>query len=681
MIITSSKSTSDNALEQGVTPFLMALAHITLVFTMLTPLLSWITILAVCVATVRGSLYYRKQQPQITLRTINLLAILAAITLGWFSLTLGLLLTMVNLLVMACAFKLLRITRRKDLTQLFASLLFLTGCGFIFEQGLLYTTIYVFITLLLLCSLITIHAPHMSKRHSMSYTGVQLIQALPIAILLFLVLPKLPPLWQMPIAQGAKTGLSDKVTPGDIAELSQSSELAFRAIFASEMPRNNQRYWRAMTLEQFDGKTWSRSLTRRQITRQYRQLGRDFTPSYEGKFWDYQVIAEPSHQTWLFALDVASPTTSSEIGVNLGYEYQVYASGPIVTPMSYTVESYYHMPLDQTLQTVDSRINLQLPPSGNPKTNQWVRDLQAKTGSPSAFIEAVQNYFISEDFSYTLRPQPMPNNPVDEFLFNQQAGFCVHYASALAYALRLADIPARLVTGYQGGELQSDTVISLYQYDAHAWVEAWIDDRGWMRIDPTAWVSPDRIDFGLEQAMREEGSFLADSPLSLARLKNIAAFNQLRLWFANLDYQWSKWVLGFNNQQQEDTLRQIFGELTVAKLSIIGLTLGALIALLLGLYILPMMRNRSLNPLASEYRKSVDLLENRLNIPRATLGPQDFMLRVRDSADVSIANVFEKITQAYIETEYQPATTPIDGVKRLQQLRRELGRELKKTGV
>ena len=150
---------------------------------------------------------------------------------------------------------------------------------------------------------------------------------------------------------------------------------------------------------------------------------------------------------------------------------------------------------------------------------------------------------------------------------------------------------------------------------------------------------------------------------------------------SHIDYwNYLSLYLLINNQQQKDILRQIFGELTVAKLSIIGLTLGALIALLLGLYILPMMRNRSLNPLASEYRKSVDLLKNRLNIPRATLGPQDFMLRVRDSADVSIANVFEKITQAYIETEYQPATTPIDGVKRLQQLRRELGRELKKTG-
>ncbi|MDM7861179.1 DUF3488 and transglutaminase-like domain-containing protein [Alteromonas sp. ASW11-36] len=678
MIVATTKPQSAIDIEQSITPFIMALAYIALVFTMLTPVLSWITVLAVCVVIVRGSFYFRDQQPQIALRTVNLLAILAAITLGWFSLSLGLLLTMVNLLVMACAFKLLRITRRKDLTQLFASLLFLTGCGFIFEQGLLHTSIYVSITLVLLCSLITIHAPHMSKRGAIKYTGIQLLQAMPIAVLLFLVLPKLPPLWQMPTAQGAKTGLSDTVTPGDIAELSQSSELAFRAIFSTELPRNNQRYWRAMTLEQFDGKTWTRSPTRRQITRQYRQLGRSFTPVYEGEFWDYQVIAEPSHQTWLFALDVASPSANSEFGVNLGFEYQVYASRPVVSTMSYTVESYYNMSLDQTLQTVDSRVNLQIPSNGNPKTVEWVAGLVAQTDGPSDFIDAIQRYFLEQEFSYTLRPQPMPKNPVDEFLFNQQAGFCVHYASALAYALRLANIPARLVTGYQGGEIQSDAVISVYQYDAHAWVEAWLDDRGWVRIDPTAWVSPDRIDFGLEQAMREEGSFLADSPLSLARLKNIAAFNQLRLWFANLDYQWSKWVLGFNNQQQKDILRQIFGELTTAKLSVIGLSLVALIALLLGLYILPMMRNRSLNPLANEYRKSVELVEASFAIKRATLGPEDFLQRVADSADNASTAVFAQITEAYIKSEYQPSPAQFEGIKQLQQLRRLLRKTLKK---
>ena len=645
----------DTNISSKNTILLLSIAYSLVVVTMVTPVLSWILILALCTFVIRVGFYLERQKTSLATRTVNLLAILAAIALAWFSLSLGLLITMVNLLVMACAFKLLRINSPKDIKQLFASILFLTACGFIFHQGIVYVLIYALNTLVLLTALLAFNAPKMSMLSSARYVGVQVAQALPIAIILFLVLPQLPPLWQMPTAKGAKTGLTDQVTPGDIADLSQSSDLAFRAIFDDQTPQANERYWRVMTLEQFDGKTWRQSPIRRQVNRQYRQLNKTFQPEFKGPYWEYEVIAEPSHQNWLFSLDTPQIDSQPDILVESGHEYQLRAQRPVLSTLNYAVKSYYQQPLDQTLYSIDRRINLQQPMEGNPLTREWIAELRQQYTDDSAFIEAVQRFFFDNPFSYTLRPEPMHNNPVDSFLFNQQAGFCAHYASAFAYALRLGGIPARMVTGYQGGEIQVPQVLSVYQYDAHAWVEAWFDERGWVRFDPTAWVAPDRINFGLEQAMREEGSFLADSPLSLARLKNIAVFNQLRLWFANIDYQWSKWVLGFDSKQQEDLLRQLFGELSPQKLSFIGIGVVLVISLLLGLYMLPKITRRHQDPFVQFYRSSTLVVGDKTGVYRQVEAPETYLQRVKSKLSAESYELFKQITQQFSQSQYQPA--------------------------
>lgn len=678
MLINSAPLQTEQQLETGTTALLLAIAFGILTISLFTPVLTWITILAMCATCVRVYVFWRRPTQTLTMRTINLLAVLAALALAWFSLSIGLLLTMVNLLVMACAFKLLKINRRKDLGQLFASLLFLTGCGFIFQQGIAFTAIYIVVIVILLTSLLTLNAPSLKRHDIIRYVSVQLVQALPIAILLFLVLPQLPPLWQMPTAKSAKTGLSDKVTPGDIAELSQSAELAFRATFEDAQPYATQRYWRAMTLEHFDGKTWSISSTRQQVNRQYRSLNREFTPSVSGPSWRYQVITEPSHQRWLFSLDVPKAESTTDVLVRHGHEYQLYASRPIVSPMRYDVESYYQTPMDQTLQSIDHRINLQIPLEGNPLTQQWVEKLRRENPSDDAFISAVKAYFDSLPFRYTLRPPKMPTDPVDAFLFEHQAGFCVHYASAFAYALRLAGIPSRLVTGYQGGEQQSQNVVSVYQYDAHAWVEVWSDERGWRRYDPTAWVAPDRIEYGLEQALREEGSFLSDSPLALARFKNIALFNQLRLWFANLDYQWSKWILSFDRQQQEDFLQRLFGDLSATKLSMIGLGLVGAIALLLFLYVLPLLRNRPRDPMAHEYRLAAALVESSTGLSRNTLAPNEYLHVTKPLLNPAGYKLFNDITDMFLSAAYRP-TNDTQQHSQLRALRRRLKRQIQKS--
>ncbi|MBT0587312.1 transglutaminase family protein [Alteromonas oceanisediminis] len=666
---------------------LLSMAYAILVASMTTPVMIWIVILAACACVVRISFYLRWQTAPLRMRTINLLAILGALALAWFSLSIGLLLSMVNLLVMACAFKLMHIAHEKDVKQLFVTLLFLTACGFIFQQSLVYTGLYVSVALILLVALLQFNAPQQSLKHSIRYVAIQLVQGLPIAILLFLVLPQLPPLWQMPTAKGAKTGLSDSVTPGDIADLSQSSELAFRATFASEIPSPPQRYWRVMTLEQFDGKTWQISPTRKQVNRQYRSLNKQFSPSLAGPTWSYQVIAEPSHQRWLFGLDIAQANSNGNNAIIQGHEYQLLAQRPLVSALSYDVESYYTEPLNHTLLSIDHRINLQLPQSGNSLTQRWVEDKLAELDASAHpreraeyILAQLRDHFSQQQFRYTLRPDPMPSDPVDRFMFDAQAGFCAHYASTLTYILRLANIPARMVTGYQGGELQASGVMSIYQYDAHAWVEAWYDERGWVRIDPTAWVSPDRIDFGLEQAMRDEGSFLADSPLSLARFKNVALFNNLRLWFAQLDYEWSKWVLGFDANRQDDLLEQLFGRLTPLKLSLIGVTVVLTVGLLLALYIMPQLRKKQGDKLTMIYQKSADLVVEFTGTPRGHLPPSHYFQAVQDKLPNLARTCFSELTQRYQQHHYaRPSETRSESEKQFKHLHSKLKRHLQKS--
>ncbi len=665
-------------LERGLSPLLYASAFFVLTVSLLEPILSWVAVLALCSVGVRANLYFRPQQKPIAMRTVNLLAILAAVSLAWFSLSIGLLMTMVNLLVMGCAFKLMKINHEKDLKQLFATLVFLTACGFIFQQGIAYAFLYSIVALILLTALAAFHAPSMRFKAIAKLLMIQGAQAVPIAVLLFIVLPQLPPLWQMPTAKSAKTGLNDTVTPGDIAELSQSSDLAFRARFDTDLPAQHERYWRVMTLENFDGKTWSKSPIRHRIDRQYRQLNQPFVAETNGPFWRYDVITEPSHQRWLFSLDVPIAQSLNSNRVNAGYEYQLYASQPIVTPLNYSVSSYYQTPLNQTLYSVDRRINLQLPNEGNPRTRQWVEQLRQQYPQDRDFILAINRFLLDQGFRYTLQPDAMPTDPVDLFLFERQAGFCAHYASAFAYALRLGGIPARLVTGYQGGEEQLPGVVSVFQYDAHAWVEAWVDESGWQRFDPTALVSPGRIDFGLQFAMQDEGSFLADSPLSLARFKHLAALNQIRNWFANLDYQWSRFVLGFNRQSQQDILSRLFGELTTTRLSMIGVGVVLVIGALMLLYVLPHLRKTALNPITDVYNDCCALVATATGIERKHLGPNEYLTLVKSALSDTVYKQFISITQQYVENQYQANTNDMP-LCWFKARRRDLKRQIQKS--
>lgn len=652
---------------------ILAIVFFVVSLSLFTPLQIWVLILSGCAALVRVALYLGWYNHAPSSRTVNLLALLSGVTLAWFSLDLGLLLSMINLLVMACSLKLMLMTRKKDFLQMFASSLFLIGCGFIFSQSMGATAFYLATQVGLLVALASLFSPGMPLLRQLKKLAVMSVQALPIAVVMFLILPQLPPLWKMPTSKSATTGLSDTVTPGDIASLSQSDELAFNATFENRLPAAQDRYWRAITMEHFDGKSWSVSDTRRKIRAQYKLFGQEFTPDTTGPFYDYQVIAEATGKSWLYGIDVAvAYTQASRDYIWQSADYQLIASQPLMSKRAYRLRSYPRTPLNQTLLNMDSRLNLQLPDRGNPATAEWVADLRQQYPDDRAFIRQVMNYFVQQGFRYTLNPDPMPVNPVDTFLFEKQAGFCTHYASAMAYVLRLAGIPARLVTGYHGGEALKDNVLSVRQYDAHAWIEAMLGEQGWVRFDPTSVVSPARVSFGLQQALEESGESLSESPFS--GMYSLPMMDSLRLFMANADYLWSRWVLGFDAESRENLLERLLGELTLWRLTVFFLSVVAGIALILALYFLPRWQAES----PSAHRKLINRAEKALTRytgeSRAQRSLREYQHAVSSYLNADGATALAQLVRGFEKLEYAEA---IDSQTTINEMKAALKRLLR----
>lgn len=630
---------------------LISIVFALLSISLYSPLAFWVLLLAMCGLAVRVVLFFGWYQHAPSKRTVNLLALLSGVTLASFSFSLGLLVSMVNLLVMACALKLMLLSRRRDILQLFVCCLFLTACGFVFEQSVAASLFYILLMVLQLLALASLYTPQLSPRNHIKQVITLSIQATPIAALLFLMIPQLPPLWKMPNGQASETGLSDTITPGDIAELSKSDELVFRATFNNRVPVMQERYWRAMSLEQFDGATWSVSPKREAVRQQYKQAGVPFSPHVFGHHFNYQVIAEPTGKQWLYGLDIAVPTDPTDTQfIWRGYDYQLWAKRPLMSRTAYQLSSYPQLPLNQEPIEWVTRLNLQLPAQGNPKTQAWVEQLRARNQDNKQFVNALMSYFTTNRFVYTLTPPPMPLNPVDAFLFEHQAGFCAHYASALAYSLRLGGIPARLVTGYQGGEALKPKVLSVYQYDAHAWVEAWLDETGWQRLDPTALVSPDRVEFGLARAVPEESALLSSSWINIEVLPGIGALKHV---WSNIDYMWSRWILGYDSALQQDLLKTLLGDVTPERLILLCLTVLLMITLLVAVYYLPVWQQKRQRGPIPHYLRAVKAVTHYTQIARGNLGPIDYANLVYGKLPHELAVHFLMLSQNLVQLTYQ----------------------------
>jgi transglutaminase-like putative cysteine protease len=387
-----------------------------------------------------------------------------------------------------------------------------------------------------------------------------LIQGIPIAVMLFLLFPRIAgPLWGVPAEQTASSGLSDRMEPGGISKLSLSDAVAFRVDFEGAIPPPWMRYWRGPVLSNYDGHRWTMAPER---------IAGSFVRNDDARPVIYTVTLEPHWKVWLFALDlpasppqIASDTYANNINTDLDAmltrDQQLRARLPVAQPLRYQQTSNLRdsYPAGNRHEVaLDVGENTALPPEealNNPRTLEFAHEMHEKHPQPAEYIKALLDWFHSEHFYYTLEPPEYMAHPIDTFLFDGRRGFCEHYASAFVVLLRAAGIPARVVTGYQGGSMNpSGDYMIVRQSDAHAWAEALVDGK-WHRYDPTAAVAPSRIQLGLggSLAVGEHIPFLA-------RIDD-TFLKSLQLSWDALNHDWRRTVIGFNFDRQRMLWREL----------------------------------------------------------------------------------------------------------------------------
>ena len=385
-------------------------------------------------------------------------------------------------------------------------------------------------------------APEFGGRAALMLAGRALLYSIPLAMLLFVFFPRLPgAFWSLPRTNDAETGLSDTMSPGSISELTASYDIAFRAKFAGDTPPPQERYWRGPVLHDFDGYTWKR------------RLGGTYRAqplAYIGKAYHYRITLEPSQQNWWLSLDTVDQSPSAH--TLFTYDYQLIDRDPVTEPTSYNAVSHTSTRSTEPLSKLGRQIETQWPEGRNPRTLQFARELRSKSASDGAYIDAVLRYFHTKGFVYSLTPPLLDYNSIDDFLFNTQSGFCGHYASAFVSLMRAAGVPARVVTGYLGGEWNPvGGYFVIRQSDAHSWAEVWLDGHGWVRVDPTAVVAPDRLTRGMLDLLPNAGSaesrFLRASPGLVGLLQRWDALNT---W-------WTDHVLKFDYRSQLNLLSRL----------------------------------------------------------------------------------------------------------------------------
>jgi transglutaminase-like putative cysteine protease len=390
---------------------------------------------------------------------------------------------------------------------------------------------------------VTSSGPAPGWRRSLRYGGRVLAQALPLALVFWLLFPRFAgPLWHIPNdSQSAASGLSDTMSPGDITQLALSDEVAFRVRFASAAPPAAERYWRGPVLDSFDGHTWKRA------TSAFSGGAPPLQPL--GVAYRYTVMMEPHQHRWLFMLDWPAAWDLPVAG--LTHDYTLMQPDPLSRPVDVTGTSYTRVQASQPLTRNERWRNLQQPQGRNPRTQQLAQELRSAHADDRELVDAVLGMIRQQAFFYTLTPPKLSDNSVDDFLFNTKRGFCGHYASAFAALMRAAGIPARVVTGYQGGTLNPYGDYWIFrQSDAHAWTEIWISG-GWTRIDPTAAIAPERVERGLADTAN------AEDPLVSRWQSRTAWFAGARLRLDLLREIWRERILDFDQDSQRRLLEML----------------------------------------------------------------------------------------------------------------------------
>ena len=450
----------------------------------------------------------------------------------------------VALLLVFLALKQLELRAARDAVATALLCYFLVFGQFLFTQTIPTALLAALTLLITTAALLAASDDRPHPLQQLRRTGLMMAQALPFMLLLFVLFPRVQgPLWGIPQDRfSAVSGLSDTMSPGSIAQLSQSDAIVFRVKFADEVPPQSQLYWRGPVMSSFDGRSWRVTQT----------LGAYSEIPYAGVGVpvDYEVTLEPHGKFWLFALELPATLPADSA---LTSDYQPISRQAVRNRMRYTQRAWPDAIAGVNEAPGTLRGALALPRDGNPRTRAVAAGWRAQYGNDgTAILAAAENWFSQQLLIYTLNPPLLGPDIVDEFLFDTRRGFCEHFAASFVFALRAAGVPARVVAGYQGGEVNPvDGYLVVRQYDAHAWTEAWIAGRGWVRIDPTAISAPSRISSNFAAAVPagEQLPFLARSDL--------AWLKELRYRLDAITNGWNQRVLGYNPQRQRDLLADL----------------------------------------------------------------------------------------------------------------------------
>jgi transglutaminase-like putative cysteine protease len=466
---------------------------------------------------------------------------MAAVVLARFH-TLNGLAAGTTLLLLMAALKLLETRGTRDQLVLIGAGLFLLLAACLDRQDLARTPLYALQAWLCCAALAALATPALPVRAAFELAGRALLLALPLAALLFVFFPRLAgSFWAIPRGNVALTGLSDSMTPGGIAQLVGDYSPAFRVRFEDARPAVDALYWRGPVLHEFDGQTWRRSESDAHLRQRL---------EYTGAPVRYRVSLGPTRRRFWFALDLPAHTAAARVA--LSYDNVLLGSDPINEPVSYEVVSYLRAHALDPLGAAARREDTALPPAANPRTRELAQTLYQRAGTDAAFVAAVLDYLRSGGFVYSLEPQPLGHDAVDELLFRTREGFCGHYASAFVTLMRAAHVPARVVTGYLGGEWNPiGEFLQVRQADAHAWAEVWLEGRGWTRVDPTAVVAPERLRRGILDLMPNAFSASERLMYGSAWLRGL-----LQRWAA-ANAWWGDHVVKFDYASQLDLLGRL----------------------------------------------------------------------------------------------------------------------------
>ncbi len=449
--------------------------------------------------------------------------------------------TGIVLLVLFSGLKMIEVRTHRDAAVVAFLCYFLVMTNLLYSQSILTALLMAVALLLVTATLVGLSAPRRAPRANLHSAGLLLAHAAPAALILFLLFPRVQgPLWGLPQdAYAGMTGLSETMSPGNLSRLAQSDAIAFRAEFDGEPPPPRDRYWRGPVLWDFDGRTW--------------RMGsgwiQSLAPPRGRGAYEYTVTLEPHNRTWMFVLEEVARLPVRARYTNDG---MVVSRSPVRSRIRYDAGSIV-LPEPRPGERPGSlRRALRLPEGGNPRARALAEGWRRRSSDSAGILRQALDFFVASGIGYTLEPPLLGRDTVDEFLFDTREGFCEHFSSAFVFLMRAAGVPARVVTGYQGGEVNYvDRIITVRQSDAHAWAEVYLEGRGWARVDPTGAAVPGRIASGIARSVRE------GDPVPLLLRPRLEWLHSFRANWEALVHRWNVWVLGYGVDRQRDLMLRI----------------------------------------------------------------------------------------------------------------------------